>query len=102
MPRGRPCPLGTETVNANGYCQVKTERGWLGKHTLILEKKLGRNLLPDERAIFKDGNKHNLNPDNIELAGGGQKSLRARIAKLRAEVEDRVALISELEKALDE
>jgi hypothetical protein len=101
MPRGVRSPIGTETVNANGYCQVKTERGWVGKHTLILEKKLGRQLLPGERAVFKDGNKQNLDPANIELAEAmSTRSVKARIVKLQQEVEDRLALIKELEKEL--
>lgn len=103
MGRGKRANVGDETVNANGYTQVKTEdRGWIGKHTLLLEEKLGRKLLPDERAIFKDSNRRNLSPSNIVLSGGENKSVRARIAKLRAEVEDRLALIAELEKQIDE
>lgn len=101
MPRGRTSPVGTETVNANGYTQVKTETGWTGKHTLVLEEKLGRKLRPGERAIFKDGNKENLEPDNIELSASATKSIQSRIAKLRAEIEDRQALIKDLEEELN-
>lgn len=101
MPRGRPAAVGTETVNANGYCQVKTvDRGWVGKHTLVLEAKLGRVLLANERAVFKDGNKSNLDPSNIELSVTGNGSIQARIVKLRAEIADREALIQDLEQQL--
>jgi len=106
MPRGRISPVGTETTNANGYVQVKTEdRGWVGKHTLVLEEKLGRILQPGERAIFKDTNKSNLSPENIELAISGGSSIRARIARLESEIEDRYGLIKDLRDklaALDE
>jgi len=102
VPRGRRAELGTETTNANGYIQVKTERGWLGKHTLILEEQLGRQLQSDERAMFKDGNRTNFDPDNIVLAGGSNYSIRKRIAKLEAEIADRLALLNELKASLDE
>lgn len=101
MPRGRAAAVGTETTNANGYTQVKTaRRGWVGKHTLVLEEKLGRQLIPGERAIFKDGDKSNLKPDNIELAVAGSSSIKARIAKLEAEIADRQALLDELRAQL--
>jgi hypothetical protein len=102
MPRGRTSELGTETTNALGYTQVKTEEGWVGKHILILQEKLGRKLRSGERAIFSDGDKENLDPDNIILAEPrSARSLRARIAKLQAEIEDRQALIKDLEKELE-
>ena len=101
MPRGRTSPVGTETVNANGYTQVKTDTGWTGKHTLVLEEKLGRKLRSGERAIFVDGDKSNLSPDNIELATTSTKSVQSRIAKLQAEIEDRQALIKDLEEELE-
>ncbi len=90
MPRGQQSPVGTVTVNANGYSQTKTEAGWVGTHTLVLEKKLGRKLAPGERAVFKDGDRGNLDPSNIELKQStNAKSLRAKIAKWTAEIEDR-------------
>lgn len=100
--RGRPSKVGDETTNALGYVQVKTEdRKWVGKHILILEEKLGRRLKANERAVFADGDKTNLKPDNIELVVTGQGSIHARIAKLQAEIEDRQALIKDLRSQLD-
>jgi hypothetical protein len=103
MPRGRTSPVGAVTINANGYSQTKVENGkWVGTHQLILEEKIGRKLLPGERAIFADGNKENLSPDNIELNKTSVvQSTQARIAKLTAEIEDRLALIKELESELE-
>jgi hypothetical protein len=101
MPRGQASPVGTITVNANGYSQTKTEEGWVGTHILILEKKIGRKLKPGESARFKDNNRRNLNPDNIYLAEHtSTKSIQAKIAKLTAEIEDRQAMIKDLEKEL--
>jgi hypothetical protein len=103
LPRGRVSKVGDENTNALGYRQIKTaDRGWIGKHIVILEKKLGRQLRHGERAIFSDSDKTNLHPDNIVLAGTKtQKSIQARIAKLQAEIEDRQAIIKELEEELN-
>jgi hypothetical protein len=99
MPRGRPSKVGDVTVNANGYSQTKTETGWVGTHQLVLEEKLGRKLLPGERAIFIDGDRTNLHPDNIDLNKSSvSQSIKAKIAKLQSEIEDRQALIKDLEK----
>jgi hypothetical protein len=103
MPRGQKAEVGTETVNANGYTQVKTATGWVGKHTLVLEEKLGRKLVPGERAIFKDGDRTNLKPENIELAvAGNAKTLQARRARYEAEIQDRRDWIEEIDKQLKE
>jgi len=88
-------------VNANGYTQVRTESGWIAKHTMILEKKLGRKLRPGERATFKDGNRANLDPENIVLTEGHKKeSIKARIARYEKEIQDRQEWIAELKREL--
>lgn len=102
MPRGRTSPIGTVTVNANGYSQTKVGEGkWLGTHVVILEEKLGRKLRPGERAIFVDSDKTNLSPDNIQLAETmSTRSIEARIARLEAEIADREGLIKDLRSQL--
>ena len=102
MPRGVSSPVGTETTNANGYTQVKTVDGWIGKHTLILEERLGRKLKPGESARFKDGDRSNLSDENIVLAEHtSTKSIKAKIAKFQAEIEDRLAAIEVLKQELE-
>jgi hypothetical protein len=101
MPRGQASPVGTVTVNANGYSQTKTENGWVGTHTLILEERIGRKLRPGESARFKDNNRSNLDPDNIYLVEHTTcRSIKAKIAKLQAEVFDKQAQIQDLESEL--
>jgi len=102
MPRGKASVVGTVTINANGYSQTKTENGWRATHTLILEARIGRKLRAGESARFRDGDKSNLDPENIYLAEhSSTRSVQAKIAKLRAEVEDRLALIKDLEALLE-
>jgi hypothetical protein len=101
MPRGIRSEDGAETVNANGYTQIKVEGKWIGKHTHILQERLGRKLVPGERAIFKDNDRTNLSEDNVVLSEAqNTKSIQARIAKLSAEIDDRVALIQDLQLEL--
>lgn len=94
--------MGDVTINANGYSQTKTEdRGWIGTHTLILEEKLGRKLLSGEKARFIDGDRTNLSQENVELVElSSYKSIEAKIAKLQAEVDDRLAMIKDLKSEL--
>lgn len=86
MPRGEVSKLGTVTVTANGYSYTKTERGWIPTHQLIAEKKLGRQLLPCERATFEDGDRKNLDPNNIVVVPKNKMSKAARAAKLEAQI----------------
>lgn len=67
MPKGVTAELGAETIAQNGYTWVKTEVGWKYKHVLIAEEKLGRPLAADERVSFKDHNRNNFDPDNVEV-----------------------------------
>lgn len=41
--------------------------GYIREHTVVMEKKIGRYLLPNENVHHKDGNKINNNPNNLEL-----------------------------------
>jgi len=102
MPRGKSSPIGAITINANGYSQTKIGEGeWLGTHVVILQERLGRKLRPGERASFKDGDKTNLDPENIVLIETmNNRSINAKIAKLQAEIEDRQAVINDLKALL--
>jgi hypothetical protein len=75
--------VGDETTNANGYVYVKTaDRGWVAKHQLVAEQKLGRRLQKGERVRFLDGNRSNLDPENIDITRARTKE--DRIAELKA------------------
>jgi len=90
---GRRQPLGTERLRtsykSNGIVMVKvsnkgtqTEQ-WRPKHHLIWSQANGKNVPPGFRVIFKDGNKQNLDPGNLELATRDEISAQA-FAKFRS------------------
>ena len=64
---------GGRTLHTKGYVYAyapEHPRAWNGyvlEHILVAEEKLGRRLLPGERAHHKDGRKDNNHPDNIEV-----------------------------------
>ena len=95
MPRGQAAKEGDTRVSDNGYHYTRTATEWRLTHHIIMEKTLGRKLKEDERVIFVDGKRSNLDPDNIEVREKGRGSLRrrqaiveARIAELQAELAD--------------
>lgn len=101
MARGQRSEVGDTTVSANGYNYTRTESGWRLTHHLIAEAALGR---PIDTAIetirFKDGDKTNLDPENILVTPKKTESASKRLAKLisqRAEID---AEIKELEASL--
>jgi HNH endonuclease len=102
MPKGTASPVGTETINQNGYRQRKTEdRGWVAVHVLLMEEKLGRRLAPNEFVKFVDGRRSNLDPSNLELrVRGDAKSPQARLAAVEARIEELQAEAEELRKEI--
>jgi len=84
-------------VSANGYNNTRTEDGWRPTHHLVAEAKYGRGLTAADRVKFVDGDKTNLQPENIIVVPRTTKSASVRLAKLyalRAEID---AEIRELE-----
>lgn len=67
MPKGVAAPVGTRRKTQNGYWTTKTEVGWRYDHQLVAEEELGRPLERDEDVRFKDKDKDNLDPDNLEV-----------------------------------
>jgi hypothetical protein len=89
MARGKASTLGDEFTNQNGYTYRKTIDGWRPVHQLIAEEKLGRRLKPEERAVFKDGDRHNLDPSNIEVVTKYSKqSLQAKLTRIEEQIRE--------------
>jgi hypothetical protein len=66
-------------IAPNGYSYTKTEEGQKLTHHIVAEAKLGRPLHTNERAIFVDRDRTNLDPKNIHVVKKGSKSIRARM-----------------------
>lgn len=65
---------GGRIADKSGYVLVHcpdhphaNRNGYIREHRLVMEKNLGRHLLPDEVVHHKDENKQNNHPDNLEL-----------------------------------
>jgi hypothetical protein len=88
MPRGQASAVGEERLSPNGYWYVKTPQGWRLKHHIIAEKALGREILKDEIVRFRDLDRTNLSPDNIEVIPKGLHSKAKRLATVEAKLEE--------------
>lgn len=91
MTRGKPSKVGDVRQAQNGYWYTKTDVGQRLTHHIVAETKLGRPLRSDERAIFVDRDRNNLDPKNIHIVKKGSRSIRARIAIIEARVKELLA-----------
>ncbi len=67
-------PVGSETVDTDGYQKVKIAdpNKWAFKHRLVWERHNGRKIPDGHAVIFGDGNKLNLDPENLILVSRAQ------------------------------
>ncbi len=67
-------PVGTEIINSRGYAKVKIGNPgkWRLKHHLIWEKHNNKAIPRGHVVIFGDGNKKNLDPNNLILVTKAQ------------------------------
>lgn len=67
-------PVGTEIINSHGYAKVKIGNPgkWRLKHHLIWEKHNNKAIPRGHVVIFGDGNKKNLDPNNLILVTKAQ------------------------------
>jgi len=92
---GTKQPDGAKRVAANGYHYIKEGGKWRLQHHVVAEEALGRPINKGERVVFKDGDRHNLTPDNIEVkeTKGGKNG---RITYLRERIERDTEELNEL------
>jgi hypothetical protein len=102
--RGANKPVGSERWSQNGYHYTKTKEGWQLTNRMLLAEKLGRPLEKHERAIFVNGNKRDLRPENIELATikTNTDSLRKREAELEAKLEEIQGMLDSVREQIHE
>lgn len=100
--RGSRSEVGETKVSQNGYHYTKTEEKWRLTHHIIAEENLGRALTTDERVAFKDGDRTNLDPDNIEVKRKNTTSLRKKEAQLVARIEELEGQLAEVRKKIQD
>lgn len=89
MPRGAKAKIGDKRKAPNGYWYIKTEEGWRFQHHIVAEQKLGRRIdTATERVRFKNGDSQDMRPENIEVVTKGKASLRQRLNRIDARIED--------------
>lgn len=98
MPRGWPSRDGEIMVSQNGYTYVRVKGLWKLKHHIIAEEARGGRRIntETERVIFKDRNRNNFDPDNIEVVLKQTPSKAARKARLEARIQEMQAQLDEL------
>ena len=100
MPRGQKAEDGATFVNANGYHYTKVDGVWRPTAHIIAQQKLGRPLNNTDMVRFADGDRSNLEPDNIVVQKRiDKKSKEAKIALLQSRIAD---LEAELKLLLEE
>lgn len=97
MSRGRKAEVGTTKISPNGYHYTRTQSGWELTGRVIGAMKLGRALKPNERVRFLDGNRLNLDPENIEVRKVSIVTDK-RKANLEIKIQELQAQLAELEE----
>lgn len=92
MPRGNPAKVGDTNISDNGYHYTRTAEGWRLTHHIIAEAKYNRKIDKDVTVRFVDGDRRNLNQDNIIIKpivvkDTRKKILQRRIRELKAELD---------------
>ena len=96
MTRGRKATIGDTRTAPNGYHYTKTEEGWESTHRLVLEEKLGRKILDNERVRFLDGDRTNLNSVNLEVYEIKKATANTKIARLEVKKDEILLELEEL------
>lgn len=100
--RGVASDVDTERVSPNGYLYRKLENGkWELVHRLVAQENLGRELHQNEYATFADGDKTNVEPDNIIVRLRGRTSLRRRLAQVEARITEYEAIRDDLKARIE-
>lgn len=94
--KGRKSEVGDTRVSKNGYHYTKTSTGWRLTHQIIAEERLGRGLGKTERIRFKDNDRKNLDPNNIEVFVTREKSIASQIASVEAKIDQLVSQLDDL------
>lgn len=100
MGRGAAAPVGAERWSNNGYHYTKTREGWELTSRVMMAKHLNRALLPNERVVFKNGDRRDLRIENLEVAI--VKSDRAVLERRLATIEDKIRELTAMKMETEE
>lgn len=77
---------GGRQIDSDGYILIHSPdhpnanaAGYVREHRLVMEKMIGRHLLPSEVVHHRDGNKQNNEPSNLELFARNSDHLKAEL-----------------------
>lgn len=76
------CPIGTERIDKEGYVyvkvndlpKVKKKVNWKQKSHIVWEQTHGKKIPQGSKIMYLDGNKQNLDPNNLELITYGESA----------------------------
>jgi len=87
----------------NGYSTIKQNGGWRYTHHVIAEEQiLHRKLASNELVCFRDNDRTNLDPSNLEIKIKRPNRLMKKRALIRQRIREAQAKIEDLEAQLRE
>lgn len=99
-------PIGAERISKEGYLERKindsdplTQRRWRAVHLIQWESENGP-LPPGHALVFRDGNKRNFAPENLELITRAELMRRNTIHRLPKEIVGLLHLNARLKRAI--
>lgn len=99
-------PVGTRRITKDGILQEKisdtgyTPRDWKSVHSLVWQHHHGRQVPRGHVVVFRDGDRGNLDPANLELVTRAELMRRNSIHNLPPELVDTYRVLARLHKAI--
>jgi hypothetical protein len=94
---------GHERVDVNGYVEVRISKGkYVHKHRMVWEQANEREVPKGHLIVFKDGNKLNIVPENLELITRAEGMKRNSKHQWPKELTETIILLNKVKKIIDE